>query len=91
MRLRDVFHQSQPEPCPGNQVGVCRSNTIELFENAGLVVRGDTNTVIGNGDDRISVVAAAAQVDLPRASGILHGVGQEVQDRLFERVGVRGH
>lgn len=57
----------------------------------GLLFETNTDAVIAHADDGGVFFAAEGEVDGTGVAGVFHGVGEEVDDGLFEGITVCGH
>src|SRR5205823_10828037 len=95
LQRQAAFHQvHQPpadrEPEPG---ALTRSYAVlvdlgELLEHARLLLRGDADPAVHDGDGGVAVGAPGPDVDPTALTGELHGVREQVQEHLLEAVGV---
>ena len=91
MATRHVFDERKSEPGTGDPLPLRPSDSIELLEDPALFVRRNTEPAIGHADARTVAVPARLKVDAPALPGVLHGVAQEIHNRLLHRISVGLH
>ncbi len=88
MRLGDVPHDGEPEAAPLDVVDEAGRDAVETVEDLRLLVLRDADAVVGDGDDGEVALALEDDVDVARDPGVLHGVVEEIGERLADRRGV---
>ena len=91
MGLCHVFYQGETQTRARHLPVLRTGPAVELFSEARHVNGRHAHTPILYLDDCVASLTPQAQVDVPALAGVLHGVGQEVEDRLFEPITVHGN
>src|SRR5688572_11893358 len=89
MRFDDVERQREAEARSGDVRRLFRVDAVKALENTRLLVPGDADAVIDDVDERLLVPRADANLDAFRIARVLHGVAEQIQNRLCQRLRVR--
>src|SRR5207302_11225720 len=76
--------EAEPRPRPLAGAGAGRVGPPEAIEDVGQVARGDADAGIGDGQGDATVGLPQLHADAAARRGVLHRVGDEVQDQLAD-------
>jgi hypothetical protein len=86
--LRDVGDERQPEARARDGLVFRNLGAIEGLENPLVFVRLHADAVIGDADDGAPVIRHELELDVAPRARVLHGVGEQIQDGLLNRIPV---
>src|SRR3954464_10297812 len=81
--LGDVFDDREAEAGAAHFAAAAAVDAVEAFEDAGEVVLGDADAVVGDLDGDRLAVGTGADVDAAAVGGVLAGVVDQVGDRAL--------
>lgn len=87
MKLGDVLHDSQSETGSAERTAALLVDTVETFEDPGLVFRGDPASVVRYGNDGGVPIAGQGQFDVGTAA-VFDRIGNQIGERLFQKLDV---
>src|SRR5262245_11118570 len=91
MALDDVRNQRQPETRSRNRLIFPDRRSIELLDDPRLFSEGNADSAIRHLDKSVAVFGKQTKLDVAALTRILHRVGQQVENCLFDGVAVGIH
>src|SRR6266403_1313222 len=84
VRLGDPFGDGESQPRARTLAGACarRVGAPEAIEDVREIPRSDADAGVGHAENDAAVGAAELHAHRPARGGVLHGVGEQVQDQL---------